>query len=154
MKDNQDWEEAFRLLGPPSVPPTPRLRRGDRPVEIDRTPVMVRGENLHAVWWRGRQWAVTAYGIECLDGTYTIEADRLAEAIDVQCWPAHMGNKTWCDPEEFATAWLVALALHGTQVPGGKGMIREALGRATVAAEGPAARGGCGPGNRPSRASA
>src|SRR4051812_32559167 len=95
-------------------------RRGERPVEIDRSPVPVRGEPLHAVWWRGRQWAVTAYGIECLDGTYAIEASRLAEEIGSFAWPEHMSEKDWCDPEEFATAWLVALAMHGTKVPGGK----------------------------------
>lgn len=31
-------------------------------------------ENLDEIWWQGRQWAVTAYGIEARDGTYHIEA--------------------------------------------------------------------------------
>jgi hypothetical protein len=26
-------------------------------------PVRVRGEQLSEIWWRGRQWAVTQYGI-------------------------------------------------------------------------------------------
>jgi hypothetical protein len=28
-----------------------------------------------------------------------------------------MGGKTWIDVEEFATAWVVALALHGVKIP-------------------------------------
>jgi hypothetical protein len=111
-------------------------RRRERPVEIDRTPVRIRGEPLDEVWWRGWQWAVTAYGLECLDGTYPIEAKRLAESIDRHGWPEHMGGKVWCDPEDFATAWLVALAMHGTRVPG-KAAIRDALGRARIDPEAP-----------------
>jgi hypothetical protein len=38
-------------------------------VEMDTTSVACRGEALREIWWRGRQWAVTSYGIECLDGT-------------------------------------------------------------------------------------
>ena len=41
-----------------------------------------------------------------------------------------MSDKDWCDTEEFATAWLVAIALHGCHVEGGKQAIREALSRA------------------------
>ncbi|SDD93922.1 hypothetical protein [Belnapia rosea] len=117
-----------------NLPPDPP-RRGDRPVEIDRTPVRVLGKRLHEVWWRGRQWAVTAYGLECLDGTYPIKGKRLAEDVDRYGWPQHMSGKGWCDPEDFATAWLAALALHGIKVPGGKAAIRTALGRARVASD-------------------
>ena len=45
------------------------------PIVLDRTPVAIRGEELHPVRWRRKQWAVTSSGIEALDGTYAIEAD-------------------------------------------------------------------------------
>jgi hypothetical protein len=87
--------------------------RGERPIEMDTTPVKVRGEALHPVWWRGRQWAATEHGIECLDGTYTIAARRLTANVETYVWPLHMGTKDWVDSDDFATAWMVALALHG-----------------------------------------
>lgn len=90
-----------------------RAPRGDAPVALDRTPVPVRGETLSAVWWRGRQWAVTEHGIEALDGTYAIGAETLTLDLSAHSWPQHMAEKRWVDNEEFATAWLVALALHG-----------------------------------------
>jgi hypothetical protein len=68
------------------------------------------------VWWRGRQWAVTEYGIERLDGTYVVEAKRLTENIETYSWPGHMRGRTGWTREEFATAWLGALALHGARV--------------------------------------
>jgi hypothetical protein len=78
-------------------------------------------EALHPMLWRGRQWAVTEYGIECLGGTYCIEAKRLVEDIQDWGWPAHMAEKDWVDRDEFATAWLVALALHGGGARGSLG---------------------------------
>jgi hypothetical protein len=84
---------------------------------LDSTPVHVRGEDLREVWWRGRQWAVTAGGIERLDGTYIIEANRLDERHyankDWPDWPQHIAEEAWADVDEFATAWMVAVLLHG-----------------------------------------
>ena len=88
----------------------------------------VYGEALHEVWWRGRQWAVTAYGIERLDGTYTTEASRLSEKPDYP-WPMHMATKTWVDIDEFTTAWMVALLLHGKAGEVNPVAIREMFGR-------------------------
>lgn len=114
---------SFADLG--AIPPRPC--RGTEPVEYDATPVKVRGEALDPVWWRGRQWAVTEFGLERLDGTYTIEASRLAEHIDVHPWPLHISIKGWADSDDFVTAWLVALALHGVSIPAKK--VREAVSR-------------------------
>ena len=50
--------------------------------------------------------AVTEFGIEARDGTYTIKADRLAENIG-HAWPAHICEKAWVDQNDFCTAWLV-----------------------------------------------
>jgi hypothetical protein len=91
----------------------PRQQRKTMLVEHSREPVAVRGEDLAPILWRGRQWAVTEYGIECLDGTYAIEAGRISEDLTRHGWPQHMGEKTWIDIEDFITAWLVGLPLHG-----------------------------------------
>lgn len=93
-----------------NIPPRPR--RGVNRIETDDQPVRVRGDALDEIWWRGKQWAVTAYGIERLDGTYVVEASRLAENPDYP-WPMHMAAKEWVDIDEFTTAWMIALLLHG-----------------------------------------
>ena len=90
-----------------------RPERGVPTIEMDTTPVRVRGDALHPVWWRGRQWAVTELGVEALDGTYFFEARRLVEDIEVHPWPLHMAEKNWVDVDDFTTAWMVALVLHG-----------------------------------------
>lgn len=84
-------------------------------IAIDNTPVELRSEDgLHPIIWRGKQWAVTDFGIERLDGTYYISADRLGEKNvgkpDYPAWPLHMAKKTWVDIHDFCTAFLVALA--------------------------------------------
>lgn len=91
----------------------------DQPIVMDAAPVRCRGEALDRVWWQGRQWAVTTFGIEARDGTYAIGADRLAEGTGhawVHAWPAHVCAKNWVDRDDFRTAWLVAIVLHGAVV--------------------------------------
>lgn len=107
-----------------------RAQRGSEPIAIDRTEVRRLGEELHPVLWRGRQWAVTEYGIEALSGRYAIDKARIAEDVDTRGWPLHMGHKAWVDVDEFCTAWLVAIALFNVRVPGGAKAIRAALERA------------------------
>lgn len=80
-------------------------------------PVPLRGDALDEVWWQGRQWAMTSFGLERRDGTYPIEADRLYErpyhdGYLAWCWPLHMAGKCWIDIHDFCTAFAVALALH------------------------------------------
>jgi hypothetical protein len=41
------------------------------------------------VHWQGRQWAVTAYGIEALDGMYHVAAAEI--------WPGPDGTLPWFD---------------------------------------------------------
>jgi hypothetical protein len=75
-----------------------------------------RGDSLSEVWWQGRQWAVTSHGIEARDGCYVIEGSRLNEVrgkTGAPDWPLHMAAKTWVDRDDFCTAFLVGLALHG-----------------------------------------
>jgi hypothetical protein len=82
-------------------------------ITMSTEPVTVRGEALHEEFWTGRQWAVTAYGIEKRDGTYVIKAGRLLEDLPDHSWIAHMTEKTWLDFDDFATAFFVALSYHG-----------------------------------------
>lgn len=91
---------------------------GDR-IETDTTAVRNRAEELHPALWRGKQWAVTEYGIEALDGTYAIEARRLTEDFltDYGGWIRHMGEKGWVDIADFTTAFMVAAVLHGHAPP-------------------------------------
>ena len=107
----------------------PRPKRETPEIAIDRTPVTVRGEALQDVWWRGRQWAVTTFGIEALDGTYVIKADRLADNMAEHPWPTHMAGKRWCDVDEFATAWMIALLLHGHAVAAEPASLRATFAR-------------------------
>jgi hypothetical protein len=93
-------------IDPTRIPPRPK--RGNDPVRYVDQSVKVRGEPLDEIWWSGRQWAVTAFGIEALDGTYVIEKDRLLEKLSVLSWAEHVGNKLWVDDDDFVTARLVA----------------------------------------------
>lgn len=81
-----------------------------------RPAVAVRGEELHEILWTGLQWAVTKYGIECRDGTYCIEADRIGEKWDgppvSYSWPCHMSGKNWTDDDDFFAAFVIGAALH------------------------------------------
>lgn len=102
--DAESWDER-------DIPPRPR--RSEPCIALDNTPVKVRGDALGTEWWRGKQWSVTEHGIECRDGTYFIAKDRLLEDLPRFSWPEHMAGKIWVDIDEFTTAWLVALVLHG-----------------------------------------
>jgi hypothetical protein len=102
-------------------------------IALDDTPVRVSpiGNPLGVVWWRGRYWAVTDYGIERLDGLYIIEAHRLRELErrGDWSWPQQIAAKGMGDSDEFATAWLVALVLHGKAEPEDAKAIRAILDR-------------------------
>jgi hypothetical protein len=85
-------------------------------IAYDKTDVKVRGEALSEVWWQGRQWAVTAYGLECRDGTYVLDTKQLVDNAAVHSCIEHVGEKTWCDVDDFATAYYVAVAMHGLRL--------------------------------------
>jgi hypothetical protein len=57
------------------------LTEARRAVVMDHAEVWNHSEPLHPIWWQGRQWAVTEYGIGARDGTYAIAAHRLAQDI-------------------------------------------------------------------------
>lgn len=82
-------------------------------IENDSTPVEVQGSDApENILWRGRQWAVTEFGLEALDGSYPIAAGRLHESHSGSTWVAQVGSKTWVDRADFATAFMVAIVLH------------------------------------------
>lgn len=103
------WQLRASVGDRANIPP--RRRRQLRQIAIADNEVKVRGEALGAIWWRGAQWAVTEHGIERLDDTYVIDRTRLMEFRE--SWPEHMAGKIWVDVDEFATAWLIGLLLHG-----------------------------------------
>jgi hypothetical protein len=72
-------------------------------------PVHCRGEPLsEPIYWQGRQWAVTAYGVECREGTYVIAKGRIWEDEESYGWVRHMAGKNWPDLEDFAEALRIA----------------------------------------------
>ena len=71
--------------------------------------VAVRGDELtRPIYWLGRQWAVTAYGVEARDGTYPIERSRVDEATGDYTWERHLWGKVWVDQRDFAAAMRIA----------------------------------------------
>jgi hypothetical protein len=125
-----DLDLKPRFSAEPHVPPTKEelaemsrrhLARIERvrefPVIYDPTDVHVRGEALsEPVLWVGRQWAVTAYGVEARDGTYVIESERLNEGgVGGNFpWECHMAAKDWVDVEDFRTAIMWARGYFAT----------------------------------------
>lgn len=72
-------------------------------------------ENLsRPVHFQNEQWAVTRYGIECVNRTYPIEANRLGESWDetLPDWPRHLAGKNWVKDKLFLQAFMVALSVH------------------------------------------
>lgn len=73
----------------------------------------IRAKLDEPVYWSGRQWAVTAYGIESVgEFEYFIEAERLNE----NDWFDHMAGKTWVDLPDFAAALYIARYVHRGEV--------------------------------------
>lgn len=91
-----------------------RIESSLTPIEHDTTAVVIRGEDLGTILWRGRQWAVTDRGLEKLDGTHFLPKNALADDLSEWSMIRHMGEKTeWLDLEDFVTAFMVAIVLWG-----------------------------------------
>lgn len=78
------------------------------------------------VFWQGRQWCVTDYGIETVErDRYYIEAERLGDLTDGRDRDVrpgaerlrHTGGKTWVDIEDLGAAFAVALQVHAGKFP-------------------------------------
>jgi hypothetical protein len=75
------------------------------------------GNRLSKIYWQGRQWAATKYGVECRDGSYAIERTRLWEEEDQYGWILHMAEKDWVELEDFAEALRVARMFNALKFP-------------------------------------
>jgi hypothetical protein len=79
-----------------------------------------RMNDLDEIVWKGRQWAVTAYGLETVGEPYHyyLTVEQLAQLNDnggEQFYDPlfHLMEKNWLDVDDFVTAFLVALSVHG-----------------------------------------
>jgi hypothetical protein len=72
----------------------------------------VRGEKLSKILYRNNQWAVTTFGIECLDGTYAIKKDAIKTTHPNYSWQKHMSGKEWVEIGEFVDALKMAMKIH------------------------------------------
>jgi hypothetical protein len=82
----------------------------------DEVPVLG-GPLNEPIHWKGRQWAVTGYGIEKRDGTYYIDKERLWEDDDVHPWEKHMKEKDWVDIDDFRAAMTEARKIYASLKP-------------------------------------
>ncbi len=53
-------------------------------------------------------WAVTDYGVECLEHYYPIEKKRLHD----DSWTLHMAEKNWVDMYDFLRAFYAGRCYH------------------------------------------
>jgi hypothetical protein len=79
------------------------------------------GELTEPVYWRGKQWAVTGYGIEGLKdwAYYNIEASQLTmqDRDGLSMWPDHMAEKNDINTVDFNRALLKAIEIHKPNLP-------------------------------------
>lgn len=83
-------------------------------------------ETDRKVYWAGKQWCVTDYGLETIvPDRYFAEAARLGDLTEGQGRDErpgaerlrHIGTKTWVDIEDLAAAFAVALQVHEGRFP-------------------------------------
>jgi hypothetical protein len=94
---------------------SPLFYVGDPSFVRDAPPEATTNALSEPVYWRGSQWAVTAYGIEEAGGKYLIERERLGD-LD---WCSHMAEKMWVDVAEFREAFRRAKAIFEPSTGGG-----------------------------------
>jgi hypothetical protein len=79
--------------------------------------VKCRGDRLSKILWKGRQWAVTTYGLEERAGQYHVQKSRLWKDEANYGWVQHMSEKPWCDLADFTEALRIARSVHAPQRP-------------------------------------
>jgi hypothetical protein len=79
--------------------------------------VRSRGDRLSKILWKGRQWAVTTYGLEERAGQYHVQKNRLWKDESSFGWVKHMSEKGWVDLADFAEALRIARSVHAPQRP-------------------------------------
>jgi len=79
-------------------------------------PEPLRGERLHMpIYWMADQWAVTSYGIEATDGTYTIARRDFKTWEDFMMVFKHVGPKIWDYQVELLEAGKTPAELFGNR---------------------------------------
>jgi hypothetical protein len=76
--------------------------------------------------FKNRQWAVTDYGVETIEGQpseYHFEAKRLletgkADRDEFYTWPVQLAEKTWVDIEAFSEVFIKAIDIHKNKYTG------------------------------------
>lgn len=58
------------------------------------------------------QWAVTTYGVECVETYYPIEKARLWQGEPGHPWEKHMAVKRWINYPDFIEAMAFAREHH------------------------------------------
>ena len=87
------------------------LQTNEPPVCESKTDVRVTGEPLHEpIYWQGKQWAVTAYGVELRDGTYSIKGEEVWWDNHGHGWVEQLAEKEWADLYDFVEALRLARA--------------------------------------------
>lgn len=71
------------------------------------------------VHWQGRQWAVTGYGIEALDGMYHVPfADIPDEGAERPRWLEDLCRRYGTDGDDLAAALKVARSIQAAVADG------------------------------------
>ena len=103
---------------------------------------MERNRLSRPVYWQGRQWAVTGYGLETVSEPYHyfFEKARLGSLDEGDREEPefsslrHIMSKTWCDVDDLAEAFRQAIAFHPEHFsklpPDWKASIERTLARA------------------------
>lgn len=97
-------------------------------------------ETPRTIFWAGRQWCVTDFGLETVkEDRYSVEAERLGDLTESNYPDAepsaerfrHIAEKTWVDIEDLAAAFAMALEIHrGKYEPLPAGALHNALAHA------------------------
>jgi hypothetical protein len=86
-------------------------------IDTNDVPLVFAPNKPTQIWWTGAQWCVTSIGLERRDGTYPIWAEALS-GLDEEgrSWLHVMANHEDADLADFATAYWVAIAMHGAEL--------------------------------------
>src|SRR3954453_11408165 len=60
------------------------------------------------IYWLGKQWAVTGYGVQAVDKKLDMKFDIQAGRIWGEGLPQSKGAETWFDTDDFAEALKIA----------------------------------------------
>lgn len=92
------------------------------------------------VYWAGRQWCVTDYGLETIkEHEYYLDVQRLSDRTEGNPDDEppeietirHLAEKGWVDIEDLFAAYIIAAHVHGIGVPKGSLLLTMTRARRT-----------------------